>query len=104
MLSPHRTRASERRIAPHPSLKPQAFLHQLVRAALPLGTGAVPDPFAGSGSTLAAANHVGYRSIGIEISGRFVAMAAEVVPLLLALRCPDTPGCGGASGCPPCAA
>ena len=39
----------------------------------------------------AAANHVGYRSIGIEISGRFVAMAAEAIPLLQALRCPDTP-------------
>ena len=104
VLSSHPTRASERRIAPHPSLKPQAFLRQLVRAALPLGTGVVLDPFAGSGSTLAAANHVGYRSIGIEISGRFVEMAAEAIPLLQALSCPDTPSCCGASGCPPCAA
>jgi site-specific DNA-methyltransferase (adenine-specific) len=33
------TRASERAIAPHPSLKPQGFLRQLVRGVLPLGKG-----------------------------------------------------------------
>ena len=32
------TRKAERELAPHPSLKPQAFLRQLVRAVLPLGT------------------------------------------------------------------
>ena len=31
------TRSEERRIARHPSLKPQAFMRRLVRAALPLG-------------------------------------------------------------------
>ena len=50
------TRKIERAIAPHPSLKPQAFLRQIVRAVLPLAKGVVLDPFAGSGSTLAAAN------------------------------------------------
>ena len=49
------TTAAERAIAPHPSLKPQDFMRQLVRGALPLGEGIVLDPFAGSGSTLAAA-------------------------------------------------
>ena len=43
------TRGVEKRIAPHPSLKPQRFLRQLVRTALPLGVGIVYDPFAGSG-------------------------------------------------------
>ena len=47
-------RPAERRLAPHPSLKPQAFLRQIVHAVLPLGEGVVLDPFAGSGSTLAA--------------------------------------------------
>src|SRR3954466_3581608 len=56
----------ERAIAPHPSLKPQAFMRQLVRAALPLGEGTVLDPFMGAGSTIAAAVAVGYRSVGIE--------------------------------------
>jgi site-specific DNA-methyltransferase (adenine-specific) len=41
------TRAEERRIAQHPSLKPQAFMRQVVRASLPLGKGVVLDPFMG---------------------------------------------------------
>ena len=60
------TRRSEKELAPHPSLKPQALLRQLVRSVLPLGEGVVVDPFAGSGSTLAAAEAVGYESIGME--------------------------------------
>ena len=55
------TRKAERDLAPHPSLKPQAFLRTLVRAVLPLGQGVVLDPFAGAGSTLAAAEAVGYQ-------------------------------------------
>lgn len=73
------TSPRERKIAPHPSLKPQAFLRQLVRAALPLGDGVVLDPFAGSGSTLAAANAVGYSSIGIETDPRYVAIASRAI-------------------------
>ncbi len=65
----------ERAIAPHPSLKPQAFLRQLVRAVLPLGEGVVFDPFAGAGSTLSAAEAVGYSSIGIEKDERYFEMA-----------------------------
>jgi site-specific DNA-methyltransferase (adenine-specific) len=49
------TRPGERAIAPHPSLKPQAFMRQIVRAALPLGVGTILDPFMGAGSTIAAA-------------------------------------------------
>ncbi|MGH9807407.1 MAG: DNA methyltransferase, partial [Terriglobia bacterium] len=45
------TRGREKEIAPHPSLKPQRFLRQIVRAALPLGIGVIYDPFAGSSST-----------------------------------------------------
>ncbi len=50
------TRPEERRIAPHPSLKPQAFMRQIVQPALPLGSGIVLDPFMGAGSTIAAAS------------------------------------------------
>ena len=60
------TRKEERALAPHPSLKPQAFLRQLVRGVLPLGEGTVLDPFCGAGSTLAAAEAVGYASMGVE--------------------------------------
>jgi DNA modification methylase len=76
------TRAAERRLAPHPSLKPQAFLRELVRAVLPLGKGIILDPFAGAGSTLAAAEAVGYESIGVEKDEHFFDMACEVVPKL----------------------
>jgi DNA modification methylase len=79
------TPKAERQIAAHPSLKPQAFLRALVRAALPLGEGVILDPFAGSGSTLAAANAIGYASIGLEKDARYVAMARQGVPKLSAL-------------------
>lgn len=80
------TRKKERTIAPHPSLKPQSFLRQIVRASLPLGKGIVLDPFAGSGSTLAAANAVGYESIGIERSDDYISMAIEAIPKLTAYK------------------
>jgi site-specific DNA-methyltransferase (adenine-specific) len=80
------TRASERRLAAHPSLKPQAFLRQLVRGVLPLGIGVVFDPFAGSASTLAAAEAVGYESIGVERDPVYFKVASEGAPRLAALR------------------
>ena len=76
------TRAQERELAPHPSLKPQAFLRQIVRAVLPLSEGVILDPFAGSGSSLAAANAVGYDSIGIEKDRAYFLMAKEAIPKL----------------------
>lgn len=80
------TRKQERNLAPHPSLKPQAFLRHVIRGALPLGEGVLLDPFAGSGSTLAAANAVGYRSIGIEKDARYFEMARAAIPRLTQLR------------------
>ena len=71
------TRSQERRIASHPSLKPQSFMRLIVRAALPLGAGVVLDPFMGGGSTVAAAIAVGYESIGLEIDPLFFAMRSE---------------------------
>ncbi|MBM2806483.1 MAG: putative methylase domain protein [Deltaproteobacteria bacterium] len=76
------TRSTERNLAPHPSLKPQAFLRQVVRAVLPIGTGIVLDPFAGAGSTLAAAEAIGYQSIGVEKDEHYFAMACEAIPKL----------------------
>lgn len=80
------TRRQERAVAPHPSLKPQAFLRQVVRGALPLGEGIVLDPFAGSGSTLAAANALSYDSIGIEKDEHYFKMARHAVPKLARLQ------------------
>jgi site-specific DNA-methyltransferase (adenine-specific) len=80
------TRAAERRIAAHPSLKPQAFLRKVVRGVLPLGRGVVLDPFAGSGSTLAAAEAVGYESIGVERDKAYFDLARDALPRLADLR------------------
>jgi site-specific DNA-methyltransferase (adenine-specific) len=80
------THRSERELAPHPSLKPQAFLRLLIRGVLPLGEGVVLDPFAGSGSTLAAAESVGYKSIGIEKDARYFNMATAAIPKLTAFK------------------
>lgn len=82
------TRATERAIAPHPSLKPQSFMRQLVRGSLPLGKGIVCDPFSGSGSTLAAAASMGYEAIGIEKDEAFFNLAADAIPKLAELKIP----------------
>ena len=65
--------------APHPSLKPQRFLRRIVWGALPLGWGTIVDPFMGSGSTLAAAESMGYDSIGLEIDADFTVLAAQAI-------------------------
>ena len=78
------TRHLERDIAPHPSLKPQMFMRQIVRASLPLGEGVVLDPFMGGGSTIAAALANGYESIVIESDPEFFAMARAAIPRLAA--------------------
>ena len=84
------TSASERKLAPHPSLKPQAILRQIVQASLPLGEGLVLDPFAGSGSTLAAACAVGYPSVGVEMDAEYVRLASSAIPRLTGLATKNT--------------
>ena len=80
------THKSERAVAPHPSLKPQAFLRTLIRGVLPLGEGTILDPFAGSGSTLAAAAATGYECIGLEKDRHYFDMAIAAIPKLAELR------------------
>jgi site-specific DNA-methyltransferase (adenine-specific) len=58
----------------------------VVRGVLPLGEGTILDPFAGTGSTLAAAEAVGYRSIGIEKDRRYFELASEAIPKLIRFR------------------
>jgi len=77
-------RGFEREIAPHPSLKPQHFLRQIVRASLPLGQGVILDPFMGSGSTVAAAIACGLACIGLEVNPEFFALAEKAIPRLAA--------------------
>jgi site-specific DNA-methyltransferase (adenine-specific) len=79
------THRKEHVIAPHPSLKPQHFLRQIVRASLPLGQGIILDPFMGSGSTVAAALAVGLKSVGLENSPEYFQLALGAIPLLAEL-------------------
>src|SRR5229473_1692567 len=79
------TSRAEKLMAPHPSLTPQDFLRCVVRAVLPLGEGVILDPFAGSGSTLAAANAIGYESIGIERDPQYISMAQKTISKLSAI-------------------
>ena len=86
VIQSERTPKREKDIAPHPSLKPQSILRQLVRAVLPLGKGLLADPFMGSGSTVAAAEALGYRCIGVERYDDYYKLATEAVPKLIAVR------------------
>lgn len=80
-----RTPDREEVISNHPCLKPQHFMRILVRALLPLGEGTVLDPFMGSGSTLAAAEAVGYPSIGVERDKHYYELAQRAIPQLASL-------------------
>jgi len=66
----------------HPNLKPQSLMRELCHAALPLQEGVILDPFMGSGSTIAAAEALGYESVGIEIDETFKKMAENAIPEL----------------------
>ena len=79
------TRAAERQLANHPSLKPQSFLRKVVRGVLPLGSGLILDPFAGSGSTLAASEAVGYASVGVERDSHYFNLARSAISRLAAV-------------------
>lgn len=81
-----RTPQNERDIANHPSLKPQSFLRQIVHTVLPLGEGIIVDPFMGSGSTIAAAEAVGLRAIGVERYVDYYEMSRKAIPLLAKVR------------------
>lgn len=72
-------RGVERTLAPHPSLKPQRLMRDLVRGMLPTGEGIVLDPYAGSGATLAAAQALGFHAVGVERDQLYFDMAAGAI-------------------------
>ena len=73
MRSVFRVRSMHGR-AEHPTQKPTGILAPLIEYSCPPG-GTVLDPFAGSGSTLVAAQETGRASIGIEVDPGYAAIA-----------------------------
>lgn len=86
LIPNERTPQRERKIANHPSLKPQSLMRQLVHAALPLGEGVVADTFMGSGSTVAAAEAMKLQCVGIERRSEYFEVAVQGVRKLSALH------------------
>ena len=86
-----RTPKREEAISNHPCLKPQHFMRIIVRSLLPLGEGTILDPFMGSGSTIAAAEAIGYVSTGLELDSEYFNLAKKSIPRLAALY-PDFKG------------
>lgn len=87
VIQSQRTPSAEKDIANHPSLKPQSFLRQIVRASLPLKEGIVLDPFMGSGSTIAAAEAIGYQAIGLERYKDYYDLSLTSVDKLRKIKC-----------------
>ena len=86
VIASERTPNRERAISNHPSLKPQSFLRQIVHTALPLGEGVIADPFMGSGSTVAAAEAVGVRCVGVERHAEYYEAATDVISKLATVK------------------
>ena len=62
----------------HPTVKPLALMRWLCRLVTPVG-GTVLDPFAGSGSTLVAADAEQFNAIGCELSPAYADIARQRV-------------------------
>lgn len=59
----------------HQTQKPEEIMRQICKICLPGGR--ILDPFAGSGSTLAAAELEGFDSVGVELSEEIAKSAAQ---------------------------
>lgn len=85
-----RKTAEEQRLK-HPAMFPVMLARRLIETFLPAGRHTVLDPFAGSGSTLLAAQELGHCGIGLELSADYVSLARQ--------RLRD--GAGSGTGVPP---
>ncbi len=69
-----RKTAEEARLG-HPALFPQMLVERLIETFLPIEGRVILDPFAGSGSTIVAAQRLGKQGIGFELSPEYAALA-----------------------------
>jgi len=58
----------------------------MVYMMLPLDKGVVLDPFAGSGTTLAACEAMGATGVGIEVDAEYFKLGVKALPKLSALK------------------
>jgi site-specific DNA-methyltransferase (adenine-specific) len=58
----------------------------MVRGLLPAGDGVVLDPFAGSGTTLAACEALGVHGIGVEFDDVYFSLAQGAIAALAELE------------------
>lgn len=86
VIASERTSVREKEISGHPSLKPQSYMRQLVRAAMPFDDGILLDPFMGGGSTIAAAEALGLTSVGIERHSSYYQACLAAIPCLASLQ------------------
>jgi DNA modification methylase len=70
------TPAREKSHGKHPTQKPEALLERIIEIASKKGD-VVLDPFMGSGTTVAVAQRMGRRAIGIERDPEFFAIAKK---------------------------
>ena len=59
----------------HPTVKPLALMRYLITLISPPTNASILDPFAGSGSTIVAAEQLGIKAIGIEKQAEYVEIA-----------------------------
>lgn len=64
----------------HPAQFPVMLVKRLIESFLPNEPRTIFDPFCGSGSTLVAAQEMGHRGIGFELSAEYVALAQSRLP------------------------
>lgn len=63
----------------HPTVKPLKLMKYLIKLVMPPKDGILLDPFAGSGSTIVAAKHLGYDAVGIELQEEYCEIARKRV-------------------------
>lgn len=61
----------------HPTVKPLALMEYLIKLVMPPKNGILLDPFAGSGTTILAAQNLGFEAIGIEKEAEYVEIARK---------------------------